>query len=135
MTHEVGVACMEPYATVYVRIGNLYGWKECSDNFLHTVTLTIKVRMGWKSHVKLTQDCQQSYEKKIVQNLKILIFSVISQVKVSACDTWSGGSSWSPMQLCMSEYVIYMAGKSIVAISFIITQLLKLEWGEKLVWS
>ena len=30
----------------------------------------------------------------------------------------------------LSEYIIYMAGKSIVTICFIITQLLKFEWGE-----
>ena len=32
----------------------------------------------------------------------------------------------------LSEYVIYIAGKSTATIYFIITQLLKLEWGEKL---
>ena len=44
MTHEVGVVC-GALCNCVVRIGNLYGWKECSNNFLHNNS-TIKVRMG-----------------------------------------------------------------------------------------
>ena len=56
VTHEVGVVHVEPYATEMVRIGNLYGWKECSNNFLHNNSTT-KFRMGSKTGVKLTQHC------------------------------------------------------------------------------
>ena len=41
--HEVGVAHGALHNCV-VRIGNLYDWKECSDNLLHNNT-TMKVRM------------------------------------------------------------------------------------------
>ena len=34
VTHEAGIAHRALWICV-VRIGNLYGWKECSDNFLH----------------------------------------------------------------------------------------------------
>ena len=44
VTHEVGVAHGALHNYI-VRIGNLYCWKECTDNFLHNNS-TIKVRMG-----------------------------------------------------------------------------------------
>ena len=55
VTHEVGVAGRALYNCV-VGIGNLYDWKECSDNFLHNNS-TMKVGMGQKTHLKLTQHC------------------------------------------------------------------------------
>ena len=33
-THEIGVPCTALHNSV-VRIPNLYGWKECSNNLLH----------------------------------------------------------------------------------------------------
>ena len=44
VTHEVGVA-HRALCNCIVRIGNLYGWKEGSNNFLHNNS-AIKVRMG-----------------------------------------------------------------------------------------
>ena len=73
VTHEVGVAC-RTLCNCVVRIGNLYDCKECSNNLLHN-KWTIKVRMWWKTHVKLTQHCWQSYEKKKclkIQNIDFL---------------------------------------------------------------
>ena len=44
VTHEVGVAHRALHNCV-VRIGNVYDWKECSDNLLYNNS-TIKVIMG-----------------------------------------------------------------------------------------
>ena len=44
VTHKIGVAHRALFNCV-VRIGNLYGWEECTDNFLHNNS-TMKVRMG-----------------------------------------------------------------------------------------
>ena len=43
-THEIGAPCTALHNCV-VRIPNLYGWKECSNNLLHNDS-TIKVRTG-----------------------------------------------------------------------------------------
>ena len=55
VTYEVGVA-HGALCNCVVRIGNLYGWKECSNNFLHNNS-TMKVILGSKTGVKLTQHC------------------------------------------------------------------------------
>ena len=44
VTHKVGVAHGALLNCIF-RIGNLYGWKEHSNNLLHNNS-TIKVRMG-----------------------------------------------------------------------------------------
>ena len=44
VTHEVGVAGKAPNNCI-VRIGNIYDWKECSNNLLHNNS-TMKVSMG-----------------------------------------------------------------------------------------
>ena len=44
VTHEVGVA-HRVLCNCVVRICNLYGWKEYSNNLIH-INSTIKVRMG-----------------------------------------------------------------------------------------
>ena len=79
MTHDTGVA-HRALCNCVVRIGHLYGWKECSDNFLHNNS-TIKVRMGSKTHVKSLKITDKIMTRKY-KKLKILILSVISHVKL-----------------------------------------------------
>ena len=59
MTHVLGVD-HRPYA----KIGHLDGWKECIVTFCLITNSNIKVRMGSKTHVKLTQNCTDKVMKR-----------------------------------------------------------------------